>query len=70
MSAKLKGSKYCYVSLTVQLNIRHLFTYSYLIKQFYFKKNQFSMSAKLKGSKYCYVSPTVQLNIRHLFTHS
>ena len=25
MSTKLNGSKYCYVSLTVQLNISHLF---------------------------------------------
>ena len=25
-STKLNGSKYCYVSLTIQLNITHLFT--------------------------------------------
>ena len=25
-STKLNGSKYCYVSLTIQLNISHLFT--------------------------------------------
>ena len=27
-STKLNGSKYCYVSLTIQLNINHLFTHS------------------------------------------
>ena len=27
-SKKLKGSKFCYVSLTIQLNIIHLFTFS------------------------------------------
>ena len=27
-SSKLNSSKYCYVSLTIQLNIRHLFTLS------------------------------------------
>ena len=26
MSKKLNGSKYCYVSQTIQLNISHLFT--------------------------------------------
>ena len=25
---KLDGTKYCYISLTIQLNISHLFTYS------------------------------------------
>ena len=35
-STKLNSSKYCYVSLPIQLNIRHLFTHSYIIKQFYF----------------------------------
>ena len=33
---QLNGSKYCYVS--VQLNINHLFTHSLMIKQFYFKQ--------------------------------
>ena len=28
MSTKLNGSKYCYISLTIQLNISHLFTHS------------------------------------------
>ena len=28
MSTKLTGSKYCYVSLTIQLNISHLFAHS------------------------------------------
>ena len=32
MSTKLDGSKYCYVSLTVQLNISHLFTHSWMIR--------------------------------------
>ena len=26
MATKLNGSKYCYASLTIQLNISHLFT--------------------------------------------
>ena len=33
---QLNGSKYSYVSLTIQLNISHLFTH--MIKQFYFKQ--------------------------------
>ena len=33
---QLNGSKYCYVSLTIQLSISHLFTHSWMIKQFYF----------------------------------
>ena len=41
-SNKLNCSKYCYVSLTIQLNNSHLFTHSSMIKQFYFK--QFSIS--------------------------
>ena len=28
MSTKLNDSKHCYVSLTIQLNISHLFSYS------------------------------------------
>ena len=36
------SSKYCYVSLTIQFNISHLFTHSYMIKQFYF--NQFILA--------------------------
>ena len=41
MSTKFKNSKYCYVSLTIQLNIIHLFAHSQTIKKFYF--NQFSV---------------------------
>ena len=33
---QLSGSKYCNVSLTIQLNISHLFTHTEMIKQFYF----------------------------------
>ena len=33
---KLNSSKYWYVSLTIQLNISHSFTHSWMIKQFYF----------------------------------
>ena len=33
---KLNGSKYCYLSLTIQLNISHLFAHSLMIKLFYF----------------------------------
>ena len=33
---QLNGSKYCYVSLTIQLKISHLFTHTEMIKQFYF----------------------------------
>ena len=36
-STEFKGSKYCYLS-TILLNICHLFTHSYLIKQFHFKQ--------------------------------
>ena len=39
---QLNGSKYFYLSLTILLNISHLFTYSQMIKQFYFK--QFSLA--------------------------
>ena len=42
MSTKLNNPKYCYVSLTIQLIISHLFTLTYIIKQFYFK--QFSLA--------------------------
>ena len=35
---QLNGSKYCYSSLTVQLNISHWFTRCSMIKQFYFKQ--------------------------------
>ena len=41
-SIELKSSKYCYVSLTVQLNISYLFTVSKMIKQFFFKLFNFS----------------------------
>ena len=34
MSTKLNDSKYCYVSLIIQLNINHLLIYSKMIKQF------------------------------------
>ena len=34
-SIKLNGSKYCYLSLTIQLNIYHLFAFSLNIKKFY-----------------------------------
>ena len=36
--SQLNGSKYSYVSLTIQLIINHLLTNSLLIKQFYFKQ--------------------------------
>ena len=39
MSTKLIGSKYCYISLTIQLNISHLSPHSYMIKQLYFKQS-------------------------------
>ena len=32
---QLNGSKYCYVSLTIQLNTSHLFTHCLNSKQFY-----------------------------------
>ena len=35
---QLNGSKYCNVSLTIQLNIIRLFTHSKVIKQLYFKQ--------------------------------
>ena len=38
MSSKLNGSKYCYVSLAIQLNMSHLFTHTWMIKQFYIKQ--------------------------------
>ena len=34
-STKLNNSKYCHVSLTIQLNISHLFTLSLNVRQFY-----------------------------------
>ena len=63
-SAKLNSSKYCYVLLTIQLNISNLFT------RLNDQTIQFSLAKTLNGSKYCYVSLTIQLNINHLFTHS
>ena len=36
LGTQLDGSKYCYISLTIQLNISHLFIHSWMIKQFYF----------------------------------
>ena len=36
--SKLNGSKYCYVSLTIRLNISHLFALSLNVKQFYFTR--------------------------------
>ena len=42
---KLNDSKYCYVSLTVQLNISYLFTHSWMLKTILF-----SISAQLKYS--------------------
>ena len=35
-------SKYCLVSLKIQLNISHLFTYCQMIKQFYFLQFNFA----------------------------
>ena len=35
MSTELNGSKYCYVSLTIQLNISHLFALGLNVNQFY-----------------------------------
>ena len=32
--SKLDGCKYCYVSLTIQLNISHFFIHILMIKQF------------------------------------
>ena len=43
MSTKLNGSKYCYVSLTIQLNISHLFT-QLNDEIVLFQKLQFSIS--------------------------
>ena len=37
-SIKLNSSKYCNVSLTNQLNISHLLTHSWFIKQIFFKQ--------------------------------
>ena len=47
-STKLNSSKYCYVSQTIQLNMSHLFTYSWMIKQLYFK--QFYLTCHLFAS--------------------
>ena len=34
--SQLNNFKYCYVSLTIQLNISYLLTHSWMVKQFYF----------------------------------
>ena len=47
-STKLNSSKYCYVSLTIELNISLLFTYTYMIKNFYFKQFNFAQINKVK----------------------
>ena len=47
-SKKLNSSKYCYVSLTIQLNISHLFTHCQRSKTFLFQTIQFSISTKFK----------------------
>ena len=69
-STKLNGSKYCYVSLTIQLNVSHLFAHSLNDQTVLFLTIQFSISTKLNASKYCYVSLTIQSNVSHLFAHS
>ena len=57
--------------IVIQLNIKHLFTHSEMIKQFYFKQSNLAYVNKVKNdSKYCYLSLTIQLNISHLFTHT
>ena len=38
VSSELNGFKYSRVSLTIQLNISHLFIRSWMIKEFYFKQ--------------------------------
>ena len=35
---QLNVFKYCYLTTTIQLNITHLFTHSWMVKQFYFKQ--------------------------------
>ena len=66
----LNNSKYCYVSVTIQLNTSYYTVYTKLNdKIVLFLTIQLSLT-KLNGSKYSYVSLTIQLNIRHLFTHS
>ena len=46
MSTKLNGSKYSHVSLTIQLNISHLFIHSSLIKQFYCELNYYDLKIR------------------------
>ena len=43
-STKLNSSKYCYVSLTIQLNISHLFIHSINNQIVLFQTIQFSIS--------------------------
>ena len=38
MSTKLNGSKYCYISLTIQFSISHLFALTLNVKLFYMTK--------------------------------
>ena len=35
---RIMGFNYCYVLETIQFNIKHVFTNSLMIKQFYFKQ--------------------------------
>ena len=64
---KLDGSKYFYLSLTIQLNINRLNDQTVLFQTIQFS---ISITTKLDGSKYFYASLTIQWIISHLFTHS
>ena len=39
---------YCYLSQTIQLNISHLFTHNWMIKQFYFKQFNLALVNQVK----------------------
>ena len=60
-----------YVSLTIQLNISHLFSHNVYYQTVLFLTIQFRhKSTKFNGSKHCYESLTIQLNNSHLFSHN
>ena len=56
---QLNGSKYCYVKLTIQLNICHLFTHCSMVKEFYFLKFLSHLFARIFNMTQSQVLPTL-----------
>ena len=71
ISAELNGCKYSYVSLSIQLNISHLFTHSWMIKTVRFQAIQSNINHLLgHRQKVKVLFLAIWFNITHLFVHS